>query len=97
MKKLEPRFENNENKVAEGVFVVGVFALILGVIAGVVMGGYAGIQYEWSVTFTWWVFAGIMATFIIGFSEIIKILDGIKHKSYVEVEIEDSSDEEAEL
>ncbi len=91
---IETSSENDEmphnNAIATVIRVIAVLTYICGFIAGIVFAAnqpsYSSLygshsnQFSWVVAFIWWGASFISGTFILGFSEIIKLLNDIKNK-----------------
>lgn len=91
---IETSSENDEmphnNAIATAIRVIAVLTYICGFIAGIIFAanqpsfsslyGSHSNQFSWVVAFIWWGASFISGTFILGFSEIIKLLNDIKNK-----------------
>lgn len=70
------------NAIATAIRVIAVLTYISGFITGIVLGDNLSsyYSYNWTATIICWIASIIIGTFILGFSEIIKLLDEIKNK-----------------
>lgn len=70
------------NSIAIAIRVIAVLTYICGFITGIVLGNILSsyYSYNWTAAIICWIASLIIGTFILGFSEIIKLLDEIKNK-----------------
>ncbi|PKM72148.1 MAG: hypothetical protein CVU91_10485 [Firmicutes bacterium HGW-Firmicutes-16] len=72
----ESQNQSNSNGVATALTVIAVLTYIVGFILGLVLGN----QLEFSFIVIWWGAALVSGTMVLGFAEIIKLLDKISNK-----------------
>lgn len=83
---LQTSSENTDtphtNAIAMAIRVIAVLTYICGFFTGIVLGDNLSsyYSYNWSAAIICWIASIIIGTFILGFSEIIKLLDEIKNK-----------------
>ena len=70
------------NSIAMAIRVIAVLTYICGFFTGIVLGDNLSsfYSYNWTAAIICWIASIIIGTFILGFSEIIKLLDEIKNK-----------------
>lgn len=86
--KTNKKSNDTQNKIAVAIRVISILTYICGFIAGIVFAAnqpsYSSLygshsnHFSWVVAFIWWGASFISGTFILGFSEIIKLLNDIK-------------------
>ncbi|GGM42841.1 hypothetical protein GCM10011351_30990 [Paraliobacillus quinghaiensis] len=91
---------NEENKVSNILFYIGVFEIVLGLFLGFLNGtvrtGYST-EFVWSVFLTWFAIGFASGMLFIGFAEVIKILHNIRlsiNKNYCTELVESVENEE---
>ncbi len=78
MKTLEPKHPSNENAVASALRIIAFLTYLGGVICAI------GFNEDFLLEIISLASGFIVGTFILGFSEIIFLLNAIKNKSYIE-------------
>ncbi len=81
-KNSEDNDTQHTNSIAIAIRVIAVLTYICGFITGIVLGDNLSsyYSYNWTAAIICWIASIIIGTFILGFSEIIKLLDEIKNK-----------------
>ena len=69
----------NNNPIATTLRVIAVLVYIVGFISGIAIGD-AVAEYSWGTAFIYWFVSFFSGTTILGFAEIIQLLDDIKKK-----------------
>ena len=76
--------EKPSNGVATAIRVIAVITFILGFIVGIAAGmvdvGYRDTEFYFSVALTYWVVTAVSGIMLLGFAEIISLLNDIKNK-----------------
>lgn len=75
----------NQNSLAKIILIVGLVQILCGVICGIYFGGheyngdggYVSVDFAFVEALMWWISSFIIGLFIIGFSEIIRLLQRI--------------------
>lgn len=70
-----------ENSVSKTIYYVGIAEMVAGIILGFIL-GYDGSDEHWSIVLTWSVTGFVSGMLFLGFSEVIRLLDGIYSKLY---------------
>ena len=87
---------NSNNKIAMILRVVAIIEIVCGFILGCVLGdtfgiGYYGYDFNWGLCIGIIIAGFISGIFILGFAEIIQLLQDIKNSAYKNEMIEDDS------
>jgi len=89
-KNKKINIQSTSNSVASALTFIAVLTYIGGFILGIVLGNrevtegiyytYTTTEFVFSYAITWWIAALVSGTMILGFAEIIKLLDKISNK-----------------
>ena len=68
------------NSVGQVLKVLGIIVIILGLIGGYQLGGMMGYEFNWTLALTGWLMSIINGFVLIGFSEVIHLLQQLVPK-----------------
>lgn len=78
-KEIKQKQQSQQNPIAMTLMVIAVITYIAGFIAGIAL-GWDGYDFNIMIAFIYWCVAFISGTMLLGFAEIIKLLNDIKNK-----------------